>query len=193
MRLLSATTAALLAAFAFSACSDSADNSPAGPNALGPSAESPQAAARPARGFSVPLNLPVTSQGTAGTVTGTLQITRLALNSAGQLVASGLLSGASTTGQRVTNQRVTNIPVALDPQTCPILHLDLGPIFLNLLGLRLTVSEIVVDLTAVPGNGNLLGNLLCAIANLLNQNPLNLGALNNLLAQINQILQTLGL
>ena len=185
MRLLSATTAALLAAFAFSACSDSADNSPAGPNALGPSAENPQAAARPARGFSVP----VTSQGTAGTVTGTLQITRLALNSAGQLVASGLLSGASTTGQRVTNQRVTNIPVALDPQTCPILHLDLGPIFLNLLGLRLTVSEIVVDLTAVPGNGNLLGNLLCAVAGLLDRG----GPLQGIAALLNRLLTGLGL
>jgi hypothetical protein len=46
---------------------------------------------------------------------------------------------------------------------------------------------VVLNITAVPGAGNLLGNLLCAVANLLNG-----GNLSNLLTQltglINQIL-----
>ena len=52
--------------------------------------------------------------------------------------------------------------------TCPILHLDLGPLNLNLLGLTVHLNEVVLDITAVSGPGNLLGNLLCSVANLLN-------------------------
>lgn len=194
MRFLTTSTAALMAALAFSACSDNTENS-----VTGPKAQAPAAAARgPTRTgpISVPLtNVAVVDQATSqtGTFTGTLRITQFALNSANQLVASGLLTGTSTTGQTVTNQAVSNIPVAFDPQSCTILHLDLGPIFLNVLGLQLTTNEIVVDLTAVAGPGNLLGNLLCAVANLLNNNPLNLAGINNLLNQINQILAGLGL
>jgi hypothetical protein len=57
------------------------------------------------------------------------------------------------------------------PTGCTILHLVLGPLQLNLLGLVLTITEqVTVDLTAVPGGG-LLGDLLCAIDQLLG--PLN--------------------
>jgi hypothetical protein len=47
-----------------------------------------------------------------------------------------------------------------------------------------------LDLTAVAGSGNLLGNLLCAVAHLLDQNPL-LPAIQNLLNQIDGILGSL--
>ena len=66
--------------------------------------------------------------------------------------------------------------------------LGLGPIFLDLLGLQLTTSEIIIDLTAVPGPGNLLGNLLCALVGLLDQTPLDVGLINQLLAVINNLL-----
>jgi hypothetical protein len=46
----------------------------------------------------------------------------------------------------------------------------------------------VIDLTAVPGPGNLLGNLLCALVGLLDQTPLDLGLINQLLAVINNLL-----
>jgi hypothetical protein len=59
-------------------------------------------------------------------------------------------------------------PSAATPATCPILHLDLGPLDLNLLGLAVHLNEVVLDVAAQPGNGNLVGNLLCAVANLLN-------------------------
>ncbi|WP_079508699.1 hypothetical protein [Mesobacillus jeotgali] len=77
---------------------------------------------------------------------------------------------------------------------CQVLFLDLGPLFLDLLGLQLDLSQIVLDLTAVPGPGNLLGNLLCAVTGLLDGNGLLsdvsglLGKLTGLLDQINGLL-----
>ena len=74
--------------------------------------------------------------------------------------------------------------------SCNILHLVLGPLHLDLLGLVVDLNRVVLDITAVPGGG-LLGDLLCAVANLLN------GGLTGLLGQLtdllNQILAALGL
>ncbi|MGC0250285.1 hypothetical protein [Pseudactinotalea sp. Z1748] len=76
------------------------------------------------------------------------------------------------------------------PGGCQILFLDLGPIFLDVLGLQVDLSPIELDITAVPGAGNLLGNLLCAVVGLFDSpgNPVN--AITNLL---NRILDGLGL
>ena len=70
--------------------------------------------------------------------------------------------------------------------TCDILHLVLGPLDLNLLGLQVNLNRLVLDIVAVTGAGNLLGNLLCAVTGLLDGGPLAglLGQLNNLLNQI---------
>jgi hypothetical protein len=53
-------------------------------------------------------------------------------------------------------------------QTCPILNLNVQPLHLNLLGLVVDLQAVILDITAVAGAGNLLGNLLCAVVNLLN-------------------------
>ena len=81
----------------------------------------------------------------------------------GQLMANGLV------GSSAFQTPITLTPGAV-PQgaTCPILNLSLGPINLDLLGLNVDTSPICLDITAVPGSGALLGNLLCGIANLLN-------------------------
>ena len=73
---------------------------------------------------------------------------------------------------------------------CDILHLVLGPLDLDLLGLQVHLDKIVLDIVAVPGPGNLLGNLLCAITGLLDGGPLAglLAQLNELLGQILEIL-----
>ena len=42
----------------------------------------------------------------------------------------------------------------------PDLIFDLGPIFLDLLGLQVDLSEITLDMTAVRGPGNLLCGLV---------------------------------
>jgi hypothetical protein len=109
----------------------------------------------------------------------------------GKVVAIGTLSGTATnalTGATlgtVSNLRTT-IPLIDANATgdCQILHLELGPLDLDLLGLKVHLDKVVLDISAQPGPGNLLGNLLCAIAGLLdNSAPLNLitDALNLLL------------
>ncbi|WP_139246616.1 hypothetical protein [Halogranum amylolyticum] len=48
-----------------------------------------------------------------------------------------------------------------------VLFLDLEGLFLNLLGLEVDLNEVVLDVSAVPGDSRLLGNLLSAVAGLL--------------------------
>jgi hypothetical protein len=79
------------------------------------------------------------------------------------------------------------------PGACSILTLALGPLDLDLLGLRVALDEVNLLVEAIPGAGNLLGNLLCAVAGLLNGGlGGGLGALlNNLLAAIADLLNGL--
>lgn len=126
---------------------------------------------------------------TGGVFNGILKVTNVAVNSAtGALSAAGTLSGTVTdaTGQvvgTVSNLAVSNIPLASVTGSCTILTLNLGPLDLNLLGLTVHLNQVVLNITAVPGAGNLLGNLLCAVANLLNG-----GNLSNLLTQLTGLL-----
>jgi len=113
-------------------------------------------------------------------------------NQRGQLVAVGTLAGTLTntaTGvTRAVSQTVT-LPVytAASTGSCQILDLVLGPLTLQLLGLEVFLDTVHLNITAQQGPGNLLGNLLCAVAGLLDQN--NLGtALSRLLNQILAIL-----
>jgi hypothetical protein len=93
----------------------------------------------------------------------------------GVLEATGLVKGtltdASGTSLGTVSQTAT-IPVdrtnAADAVGCNVLNLTLGPLNLNLLGLVVTLNQVHLVITAVPGAGNLLGNLLCAVTNLLN-------------------------
>jgi hypothetical protein len=94
----------------------------------------------------------------------------------------GNLGGSGTTGllgdpallQSLINELVANLSSTTNPTTsCPILHLSLGPLHLNLLGLVVDLNNcanppgpVTVDITAIPGPGNLLGNLLCDLAGL---------------------------
>ena len=69
-----------------------------------------------------------------------------------------------------------------------VLNLVLGPLDLNLLGLKVHLDKVVLDITAVPGAGNLLGNLLCAVAGLLDGTGV-LGQVASLLQQILAVLR----
>ena len=108
----------------------------------------------------------------------------------GQLLAVGNLTGTLTnlvTGATQAVNQVIQLPVAGATGSCQILHLDLGPLNLDLLGLQVQLDRVVLDITAQSGSGNLLGNLLCAVANLLNNgNPLQslVGQLNRILGQL---------
>jgi hypothetical protein len=92
-------------------------------------------------------------------------------NRRGQLQVEGVLNGTFTNllGQTATVNRLftTTVIGGSASQACQILNLDLGPLDLNLLGLEIHLDEIHLDIVAVPGPGNLLGNLLCGIAGLL--------------------------
>jgi hypothetical protein len=126
----------------------------------------------------------------AGTLTG-IRINSVRTSN-GQLLASGIGFVTTSTGTLVgtfNNAPLALSTVPLSGTRCPILHLDIGPIRLNLLGLVVTVpNHTVLDITAVGGAGNLLGNLLCAVANLLNQTPL---PLNQIVTVLNQLLAQL--
>jgi hypothetical protein len=78
----------------------------------------------------------------------------------GQLVANGVI-GSTPFAAPITLAATPSATGA-----CPILNLQLGPIDLTLLGLNVNTSSICLDVTAHQGQG-LLGDLLCAVANLL--------------------------
>jgi hypothetical protein len=74
--------------------------------------------------------------------------------------------------------------------TCPILVLDIGAIHLDLLGLVVDLAPVHLNISAQSGAGNLLGNLLCAVANLLNGGGL-ATQIQTLLTQLNALLAAL--
>jgi hypothetical protein len=130
------------------------------------------------------LAIPVVSTGTAGAFTGTFTLRRFVPTASG-VAAIGTLTGVATPTGGIPTSIFRNVVVparvlaggsAATPAgtqlqaavaACGILHLDLGPLFLDLLGLQIDLSEVVLDISAQPGPGNLLGNLLCAVTGLL--------------------------
>ncbi len=140
--------------------------------------------------------IPVTGTNTTGgAFTGVLDITKFAVKNGG-VVAIGTLNGTltntvngvTTEVGKIVNQIVT-LPVTPGNATCEILNLQIGAISLNLLGLQIDLAPISLVITAQQGSGNLLGNLLCAVAKLLDGNGNAFGRLAGLL---NDILRLLG-
>ena len=126
--------------------------------------------AKAAAGTKLPVSVPATLHGVAGTLHGT--VPKFTADSGNVLAHLVFTSFTSNTGQ-VTNlgSPITrNDPVlqAANTNVCQILNLTLGPLHLNLLGLVVDLNRVHLRITAVRGPGNLLGNLLCAVANLLN-------------------------
>jgi len=95
------------------------------------------------------------------------------------------VTGAVTAVGTIGNQAFTllgqlNLTQAAG-STTPILDLHLNSIHLNLLGLKVDTSDICLSISATSGQGQLLGNLLTGVANLLN-NGGTLPTLGNALA-----------
>lgn len=124
-----------------------------------------------------------------GVFNGTARITHVDVVN-GHLAGSGTVTGTLTRTDNTTQMVSDTFTNALidPPATCTILDLTLGPLHLNLLGLVIDLNQVHLTITAVPGPGNLLGNLLCAVANLLNNTGGLSAAIQNLLNQINAIL-----
>ena len=162
----------------------------ANPAAAAPSA---QAAAPPAT-TAVP-SIPVTgaftdATGGAGAFAGTFTPTSFAAPN-GSLLATGTLTGTLTDSAGAAVGTVTqsvSMPAAVAQATCRVLDLTLGPLHLDLLGLVVDLNQVHLTINAVPGPGNLLGNLLCAITHLLDQNP----SAGSLAAILNFLLALLG-
>jgi hypothetical protein len=121
----------------------------------------------------------------------------------GHLRARGLVSGVIHKGDGTTRTfdvtrtfRVTSMngtvpgaarSSAAKQGTCNVLNLVLGPLDLNLLGLQVHLDKVVLNIIAQSGAGQLLGNLLCAVAHLLDSG----GTLSQLLTKLGQILDQL--
>jgi hypothetical protein len=108
-----------------------------------------------------------------------------------EVILSGVLDGTATQANGETTQiegQEFSEPVALqEGASCDILFLDLGPLFLDLLGLEVNLDPVVLDVNAIPGAGNLLGNLLCAVTGLLD----GAGALFQIVDLLNRIFDLL--
>lgn len=136
------------------------------------------------------LEVPVvgTVPGGGATFNGLFTLQRFVVSGDG-VAAVGRLVGTATSaaGETIAIARTVSLPILANATnaTCDILHLELGPLDLNLLGLQIDLSKIVLDITAQSGAGNLLGNLLCNVAGLLD-NPSGLARL------LNRILSVVG-
>jgi len=149
----------------------------------------------------------VDASGGNGTFAGQFALVEFASDS-NQVVARGFVSGVLTdshgkvvasimrdvaipvtaSNAAASSNRLSSLSIGVSAVgNCPILHLDLGPLHLDVLGLRVDLSEVILDISAQSGPGNLLGNLLCAVANLLNGG----GSVTTLANLLNQILQAI--
>jgi hypothetical protein len=144
------------------------------------------------------------------TFAGHYNVKRFITTDSGKTKAVGTLKGTLTkkngSTDRVTKKHVRmavrpaassvgDLPVApgtVAPSVagCQVLDLVLAPLDLDLLGLTVHLDRVHLNITAVPGAGELLGNLLCAVAGLLDSTQLlSLGTiLTNLLNSILGIL-----
>jgi hypothetical protein len=151
----------------------------------------------------LPIAGTVTRGGTPiGSFAGTLSVQKFSERD-GQLVAIGMVSGTLTTSEgtftslsgpmqfpvgdprsvRSASAAAGNAQVT--PQqaaTCQILHLEVGAITFNVLGLQVTTQPIAIDLSGVSGGTNVLGQLICTI----------LEAVGSIVGLLNTLLGLLG-
>jgi hypothetical protein len=136
------------------------------------------------------LATPITGTADNGSFAGTFTPARFSARN-GKLLATGVLTGtvSDSSGAAIgTVTRTVSMPAAVAAASCQVLNLVLGPLHLDLLGLVVDLNQVHLVITAVPGAGNLLGNLLCAITHLLDGTP----SAGVLAALLNAILGLLG-
>ena len=148
--------------------------------------------------------IPAAAQGTGGggitipistaAFLGTLTVRSFSLIN-GQLNAIGTIVGTLLTGPNAGTLLVQQVAIPVldlvQGASCNILNLTLGPVDLDLLGLVVHLDRIVLTITGETGPGNLLGNLLCAIAGLLDPGPGLASNLQQLVTLLNRLLSSL--
>jgi len=144
-----------------------------------------------------PTTAPVTGTlaDATGAMIGTLDVQNI-VEQDGTLQAVGTFTGtvtdASGNSTQGTQQLAIPVDLAQSAGSCQILDLVLGPLDLDLLGLQVHLDTVHLNITAQSGPGELVGNLLCAIAGLLDGGlPLNT-VLGQIAALLNQLLAILG-
>jgi hypothetical protein len=117
-----------------------------------------------------------------GTFTGTFTITKFAVQN-GQVVAIGTLTGTLTDefGNISTVTQQVAFPVSFGQHSCTILELTLGPVTVG----QVQLDAVGLTITTQPGSGNVLGNLLCQIAGLLDRGA----SLSAVVDKLNQVLK----
>ena len=144
-----------------------------------------------------PTATPVTSAlpDATGAVTGVFDVRNFIVeNGTPQAVGTftGTVTDAAGNSTQGTQQLAIPIDLAQSVGSCQILDLVLGPLDLDLLGLRVHLDTVHLNITAQSGPSELVGNLLCAIAGLLDGGlPLNT-LLGQVTALLNQLLSILG-
>jgi hypothetical protein len=129
-----------------------------------------------------------TTTGAPTTFIGNLVITGFTVAS-NTLYATGTLTGSTIDSPSTPQSGSVMVPVAAIDPVCSILTLSLGALDVNLLGLVVHLNPVFLTITADSAPGNLLGNLLCDVANLLNTG----GPLSTLLSNLSTLLtQILG-
>ena len=194
-----------LAACVLAGCSDH----PTAPRANAPSLSRGQGAAAAAgERAALMTNVPVSGTlADGGSFSGTLTASKISIDeTTRQLTMTGVLNGTAikSSGEvvDVVNQTFSAPMSLVRPGTsssimqpaaqasCGILNLVLGPLHLELLGLVVDLNQVVLNVVAQTGAGNLLGNLLCALTGLLDI-PGALAAITHILDNINTILSGL--
>lgn len=161
-----------------------------GVTTAGPASAQPRQAPDPA-----PVPVSGALQDGTGAVEGTFDVERF-VSEDGVLSAVGTFTGTITdaSGAVTSGSQQIALPVdlAATDGTCEILNLVLGPLDLDLLGLQVHLDQVVLDIVAQSGPGKLLGNLLCAVAGLLD-GPTGVDAILDTIARLlNRLLGALG-
>lgn len=156
--------------------------------------------------LAVPISGTTNIDGVDVPVAGTFQIQRFQRNAARdgiEAVGTAVLQVTDAAGlvRTIVRQLTTPIVAGQQPATgsgsaaplavtqCPILVLEIpGGLNIDLLGLVIDLAPVRLEIGADPGPGNLLGNLLCTIAGLLDGG----GPLQQLVARLNNLLGLLG-
>jgi hypothetical protein len=105
------------------------------------------------------------------------------------VAGSGLPAIGQVSGGKLGNFFQNAAALLADPV---LVTLQLNPLNINLLGLQVQTSPITVTVSAQPGSGELLGNLLTVAAGLVNLQGVN-NALNNVLGNVVTLLNSASL
>jgi hypothetical protein len=128
---------------------------------------------------------PTSAQTTTGGLTSPIPCTIAGVASTCTVTVTGFqaVNGVLTAAGTITGGGVTipfsGVPVQASGN-CTILDLSLGPLHLNLLGLVVDLNQVHLTITAQQGSGNLLGNLLCSVAHLLDSSASPVAIANHL-------------